>query len=135
MPRMEMRELEKKMAEVARTIPKHIQKSLYEQLDKLSTDETIIITVPIEIEVSCMWDNGNAPTLNFCEVNESVEDLDDATDEELKKLGLSSVIKLRDKIQKEITEWNTEIARLEKAYSLEEDLLADFLIGGHYGSK
>lgn len=136
MPRIEARRLERKMAEVGDTIPKHIQKSLAERLAQLSTDEWIDVTVPAEVRVSCIWDEGDTPTLDFCEQNEAPEDmLDGASDKELKQLGLSSIIELREHIQKEITDWNDEIKRLEKAYSLEEDLLADFFIDGHYGSK
>jgi len=133
MPRMETRRIERKMAEVANTIPKQIQKSLAERLGKLSTDECITVTVTAEVRVSCIWDEGNEPTMDFCELNESPEDmLDGASDQKLKKLGLLSVIELKERIQKEITEWNDDIKQLEKEYSLEKDLLADFFIDGYY---
>ncbi len=80
-----------------------------------------------------MWDENEKPTLFFydpygCQVDILME----ASDKELKELGLSSIIELRERIQKEITEWNDEINRLGKVYSLGEDMLADFFIDGHY---
>ena len=136
MPRLESIRLKRKMREVTDSIPKHILKSLNKRLTQLSTDEWIDVTVTAEVRVSCIWDDGEKPTLNFCEQNESPEDmLESATDAELKELGLSSITELRERMQKEITEWIDEVKRLEKAYSLEEDLLANFFIEGHYEDK
>lgn len=133
MPRPEAIKHKRRMKEMANSIPKHILKSLNKRLVQLSADEWIEVTVTSEVRVSCMWDDGEEPTLNFCEQNESPEDiLENASDKELEKLGLSSIVELRERIGKEITEWINEVKRLEKAYSLEEDILADFFIEGHY---
>lgn len=137
MPRIETVRRERKMKEVFNAIPKHVLKSLNDRLEKLSTNECITVTIPnIEIEVSCVWDEGFDPTLDFCDESECPEDmLRNATDRELTKLGLSSIIKLRERVKKEIFDWNAEVERVEKAYGLEENLLYDFLYEGWWSKS
>lgn len=131
---VESMRLKREMKNMTNIVPKHVLKSLNQRLTQLLTDECITVTIPnVELQVSCVWDDGDTPTLEFSDLGDPPEDmLEDATDDELKRLGLSSIIELRERIQKEINDWNQEVERLEKTYSIEEDMLADFFLGGFY---